>query len=108
MKRITKRRFNALSQTFCSKGIISEEKAATMSQEDKKFMCKQFEHMNAPILAALIPDDPEFMSWLYAMGYGYNYTNQKGLHFNGTCAHYLKYGRPVIDDPRYSSTISKP
>jgi hypothetical protein len=91
MKRITKRRFNALLYTFCSKGNVSEAKAATLSTEDKKFMCRVLANNRAAILTSLIPDDPEFISWLNGMGYAYDYTNKQGLHFCGTSAHFAKF-----------------
>ena len=63
-----------------------------MTEEDKKFLCRLIVRERAAILSALIPDDPEFISWLHCMGYGYTYTGKQGLQFNGTCAHLVKFG----------------
>lgn len=95
MKRDTKKRFNALLHSFSSKKYgISEAKAQAMSDENKKFMCNIIVRNRDAILSALIPEDPEFISWLNCMGYGYTYTNKQGLQFNGTCAHYVKFSFP--------------
>ena len=91
MKRITKKRFNALLYTFCCKGNISEKKATNLSTEDKKFMCNVIARGRAPILSVFIPDDPDFISWLNSMGYIYEYTNRQGLHFTGTSEHFTKF-----------------
>jgi hypothetical protein len=91
MKRETKKRFNALLSSFCNKKGISEKRAGDLTQEDKIFMCRCIVQNRSAILSTLVPDDPEFISWLNAMGYGYEYVNIQGLHFNGTCAHFVRF-----------------
>jgi len=104
MKRRTKKRFTQLLHTFASKGHISEQKAAALGAEDKKFMCEAIVQDRAAILYTLIPDDIEFLSWLHSMGYLYYYVNKQGLQFLGTSLHKLNYA--VRNGSKYS-TLSK-
>ena len=104
MRRDIKKRFTALLRSICVKKALSEKKAGALSLEDKKFMCECIVRQRAAIVAALVPDDPEFVSWLNSMGYGYEYLNKQGMRFNGTSAHFIKFSTTIRPDTWYNIT----
>lgn len=79
-----KREFNKYMKELSTGKVLDREKIKLLSDETKKELVEHIVRNRAPVIIDLIPEDNDFNSWLFCVGYCYT-TKGKLFTFQHTC-----------------------